>query len=447
MPRLECAKDFVWGSATSAYQIEGACREDGKGLSIWDTFSHTKGKVRRNQNGDAACDHYHRYKEDILLMKSMGIGAYRFSLSWPRIFPEGKGRINEKGLDFYKRILDELPAAGIIPYATLYHWDLPQALQDKGGWLNRDTAYHFADYAQAAVQALGSRVTHWITLNEPSVHMTEGYMRGSHAPGLHRIFSGYRVAHNLLLAHGLGVLAIRDCGKNYKVGIANALWPNYPASPSSQDARAAEYADAFGMRLFLDPIYFGKYPDILARSIGLQNFFHCREGDMSVISQPTDFLGVNHYSRTVVRRCRRPFFPFTNVPAHYEGARFTDMNWEFYPEAFCALLLRIKNEYGNPAVYITENGCAVRDSFENGACHDEERISYMKEYIAAMISAMEQGANVKGYFAWSFMDNFEWSYGYSKRFGLVHVNFDTQERTVKDSGRWYSGLIRNGYFF
>jgi beta-glucosidase len=444
--KISFPDSFVFGSATAAYQIEGAWNEDGKGLSTWDVFAHKKNKIIGGHNGDIACDHYHRYKEDVALMKSMGLPAYRMSISWPRILPTGVGSINDKGLDFYKRLLDELRSANIEPYVTLYHWDLPQELQDKGGWLSRDTAYHFADYTEIIVRALGDRVTNWITLNEPYINMSIGYLVGEHAPGLHRIFSVYKVAHNLLLGHGLGVERIRTLGSNYRVGLANALWPNYPATDNTKDIKAARFADAFGMHMFLDTIFKGKYPELVEGYVRCQNGKNLKANDMKIISLPIDFLGINFYSRNIVKHSYRPMFPFKGVTPSYKGVQFTDMDWEIFPQGLYNLLTMIRNDYGNPPIIITENGAAFKDKLEQDVIHDSNRIDFYKQYLASMHRAMNEGSAVKAYFAWSFMDNFEWSFGYSKTFGLVHIDYKTQKRTIKNSGYWYAKMIKEKGF-
>lgn len=446
MNRISFPENFLWGAATAAYQIEGAWNEGGKGFSVWDSFSHTKGKIHNGETGDIACDHYHKIKEDVSLMKQLGLKAYRLSLSWPRIFPTGEGKINPEGVAFYHSLFAELKNANIEPWVTLYHWDLPQPLQDKGGWLNRDTAYRFADYAQFAAEEFGLEVCHWITINEPYINMTSGYLLGQHAPGEHHIFTIYKVSHNLLLAHGLGVQRLRAVNKNFCIGIANALWPNYPFRDNEKDKKAAEIADAFGMRLFLDPLFNGEYPALLKKTILTQNIKNIHAGDMEIISSPIDFLGINHYSRCVVKHSFRPFFPFAHVTPKYEGIEFTDLPWEIYPDGFSNLLHFIKEEYRNPPVYITENGAAFNDTKENGVVADPKRIRYFKQYLASMKKAMDKGANVRGYFAWSLMDNFEWAMGYEKRFGLIHIDFETQERTIKESGYWYSKCIQENGF-
>lgn len=453
---------FVWGAATAAYQIEGAWDEDGKGLSSWDTFSHIPGKISDKSTGDVACDHYHRYKEDVAIMKKIGLKNYRLSISWSRILPDGKGSVNQKGLDFYKYLFDEMLKNKIDPFVTLYHWDLPEALSKKGGWYRRDTAEYFADYAELLVKNFNGQVKNWITLNEPSVNMMAGYLVGEHAPGKKNPFKIFNVAHNFLLAHGLGLERIKSIDPKSKVGLTNALSSVYSLSPdvslygtaeqytsdpekSARDRKGHIFAEAAFMRLFMDPVFKGKYPDALQSMIRLFNH-DIHDGDMKIISRPMDFVGVNHYFRTIVSNSLNPLMRFKFEKPDYKGVSFTDMGWEIYAPAFYDLLMWIKNEYNNPLVYITENGAAFKEAPEKGILHDENRIDFLKNYIGATHKAIQDGANIKGYFVWSFLDNFEWAYGYSKTFGIVHVNYQNQKRIIKDSGNWYSKVIKNNGF-
>lgn len=447
MGKISFPENFIWGTATSAYQIEGAWNEDGKGLSIWDVFAHQKGRILDGTTGDVACDHYHRYKEDIGLMKELGYKAYRFSISWPRVLPEGRGKINEKGLDFYKRLVDELLKNGIIPFVTLYHWDLPQTLHKEGGWYNRNTAFYFADYAERVVNALKDRVLYWITLNEPMVVYFLGYVIGQHAPGHKKFLKSFIVPHHLLLSHGLALERIRAISTNLKVGITNAYLGVYPATNDEFDIRACEIAKDYILRLFTHPVFKGEYPDSLKRNI----IFKWKkskgfEEDIKIISNKVDFLGVNYYTRILIKHSRNPLIPFKLIQPKYPGIELTDMNWEVYPQGLYDLLTELKKEYDNPVIYITENGAAYKDVISNGKIYDRERIAYIKKHLVELNRAIKDGVDVRGYFVWSFMDNFEWTFGISKRFGLIYVDYETQNRIVKESGYWYGELCKNNFF-
>ncbi len=435
-------KGFIWGSAASAYQIEGAWNEDGKGPSIWDEFSHRPGKVTNNENGDVACDHYHRWREDLDLMQALGLKAYRFSISWPRVLPAGSGRINKPGLDFYDRLVDGLLARGIEPFPTLYHYDLPLALHQKGGWTERDTASAFGEYAGVLADRLGDRVNWWITLNEPMVVAMLGYMLGQHAPGWHNPRAMIRAAHTLLLAHGEAVRAIRAAAKRpAKIGIALNLAPVHPARDREADRHAAENFDLVSNRMYLDPILRGSYPPDLWGHFGP---FRppIREGDMQKIAAPIDFLGVNYYTRNVVEGSR--WIPLMGGRmARAEKGDFSEVGWETYPAGLSQLLERIWKEYHPPMLVVTENGMAVADvPDDSGAVNDPRRIAYLQGHILALHATLQKNVPVGGYFVWSQTDNFEWSLGYGKRFGLVYVDFATQRRIPKSSSRWYSELIR-----
>jgi len=428
--------DFVWGAATASYQIEGAVHEDGRGESVWDRFSATPGKVRGGDTGDVACDFYHRYRDDIRLMKELGIDAFRFSIAWPRIFPQGGGRVNEAGLDFYDRLVDEVLANGIEPYATLFHWDTPQALEDSGGWPVRPTAEAFAEYAEVVAARLGDRVRNWITHNEPWVHAWIGHAWGKHAPGRTSEADAVAAAHHLLLSHGWAVDAIRKSAPDARVGITLNLSHAYAASDTPEDEAAAYRVDGEGNRWFLDAVYRGSYPaDLLDRNELVAPFI--QDGDFDVISAPIDFLGVNNYFRFIVgatadgpRMVRNP------------EAQHTQMGWEVYPDGLHQLLVRISRDYEPGAIYITENGAAFPDvRVHDGRVHDPERTAYLSSYIDAVGRAVEDGAPVKGYFVWSMLDNFEWAEGYSKRFGLVYIDYPTLERVPKDSFYWYRDLL------
>ena len=442
MTRASFPRGFLWGAATSAYQIEGASREDGKGESIWDRFTHVAGKVADGSDGDVACDHYHRYREDVALMKALGLGAYRFSIAWPRIQPSGAGAVNPKGLDFYSRLVDALLDAGIEPWATLYHWDLPQALEDAGGWAARDVAHRFADYADIVGRALGDRVRSFATLNEPQVFCIFGYFTGTHAPG--RIdFSSYIAAtHHANLAHGLAVRALRAAASDVRVGIVQQVFPVHPQSKSDADVVAARRVDGIFNRWFLDPVLCGSYPKDIAE---LFSFLPSpiEPGDFDVITESLDFLGINHYTRQFARHDPGlPLLEFAVDLAHREpGSEYTDMGWEVHPPSFGEVLARLRTEYDNPLVYVTENGAATPESVDAAGVHDPMRQRYLSTYMEELAAQMAKGSRVGGYFVWSLLDNFEWALGYEKRFGIVHVDYATQTRTVKDSGRFYASVI------
>ncbi|MCX7969061.1 MAG: GH1 family beta-glucosidase [Armatimonadetes bacterium] len=428
---------FLWGVATAAYQIEGAWNEDGKGVSIWDTFSHTQGKIADGSTGDVACDHYHRWREDIALMKELGVKAYRLSIAWTRILPQGAGTVNPKGLDFYDRLVDGLLEAGIKPFITLYHWDLPQALQDIGGWANRDVAYYFADYAAVLAHKLGDRVKHWMTHNEPWVVTWAGYGAGTLAPGIKNAKVALQVAHHLLLSHGLAVEVLHNLGDSEtKVGIVLNLSPVHPASDSDEDKAAAWRYDGFHNRWFLDPIFVGSYPADMWEWYG-QLVPEVKAGDMAIISRRIDFLGVNYYTRSVVKNDPQGGM-LKHSHVRIEGSEYTEMGWEVYPDGLYELLTRLNRDYKIPEFYITENGAAFKDEIApDGKVHDERRLNYLREHFLRAHKAIQDGVPLKGYFVWSLMDNFEWSHGYTKRFGVVYVDYETQKRIVKDSGYWY----------
>ena len=425
--------DFTWGVATAAYQIEGATNEDGRGESIWDRFCATPGKVRAGESGAVACDFYHRYPDDIALMRELGIGAFRFSIAWPRVLPEGRGAVNAAGLDFYDRLVDDLLAADIVPFPTLYHWDLPQPLEDAGGWRSRSTAEAFAEYTEAVVGRLGDRITHWTTHNEPWVVAWIGHAWGMHAPGHTSEREAVHVAHHLLLSHGWAVEAIRREAPRAKVGIVLNLEHVDAASDSPEDAAAAEQMDGRANRWFLDPIFRGAYPDGIFEG---QLAPPVEDGDLAAIAAPIDFLGVNNYFRFVVR----DGLEIVDVP----NATRTDMGWEVHPESLYKLLVRIAHDYAPPSIYITENGAAFADvRSHDGSVHDVDRTEYLAEHIDAVERARAEGAPIDGYFVWSFLDNFEWAMGYAKRFGIVYVDYPTQERVPKDSFYWYQQRIRS----
>ncbi len=438
-------KDFLWGTATASYQIEGAAREDGRGECIWTRFSHTPGKVECGDTGDVACDHYHRYTDDVALMRELNVPAYRFSISWPRVLPQGTIEINEQGLDFYDRLVDELLKAGIQPWVTLYHWDLPQALEDKGGWTNPDMVKWFADYTAVATRVLGDRVKHWITLNEPWCSAMLGYLFGVHAPGIKDQVAAYRAAHHLLLAHGAAMPIIRQHSSNAQAGITLNLAPHIPATDHPEDVHLARYGDGFQNRWFLDPVFKGEYPADMVKVLTARGAL---DGlDLSAIegaAVPMDFLGINYYMRWVLAHV--PGQPEEARNAFPPEAEFTDMEWEINGPAMADMLVRVHEEYGPKAIYITENGAAFPepDTATNGVVEDPRRVAFYKQYFAAAEDAIQRGAPLKGYFVWSFMDNFEWAYGYTKRFGIVHVDYQTQKRTPKRSALYLRDVIQTG---
>ena len=432
---------FLWGAATSAYQIEGYPLADGAGPSIWERFSHTLGRVVNNDTGDVATDHYHRYAADVNLMAELGLTSYRFSIAWPRILPQGTGRVNAAGIAFYDRLIDAVLAKNIAPMVTLYHWDLPEALDARGGWLNRDIAAWFTEYAHVAFRAFDDRVPKWVTLNEPWVVMDGGYVSGGLAPG-HRDFrEAPIVTHNLLRAHGSAVQAYRADGK-HEIGLVVNLEPKYPASDSAEDLAATARADAYMNRQYLDPVFLGKYPEELLEIYG-DTMPEIPASDWPLIQTPFDFLGINFYSRNVVRDA--PNTPPLDTSRVRQSLHVhTEMDWEVFPEALTRVLVWIRDRYGNRPIYITENGAAFQDPAHvtDGRVDDPLRVSYFREHLRAAHDAIDQGVDLRGYFAWSLLDNFEWSHGYGKRFGIVHVDFDTLERAPKSSARFYSEVIR-----
>lgn len=431
---------FLWGAATSAYQIEGAVAEGGRGESIWDRYCRTPGAVENGDTGDVACDHYHRWREDVRLMQELGVRAYRLSISWPRIIPDGTGEVNREGVAHYRALLKELHDAGITPMVTLYHWDLPQALQERGGWENRDTVEQFDRYAQVCFEEFGDLVPHWCTINEPSCVSLEGNLYGNHAPGKRELGTALTVAHNVLLAHGRAVERYRATGQQGKIGIVLNLTHVESASDAREDLAAARRFDGHVNRWFLDPVFRGSYPDDMVAWYG-KDAPEVTEGDMETISAPTDFLGVNYYFRQVIRDGPEGPVDAEGVP---QGGEHTDIGWEVYPEGIHDILARIPTEYRDIPLYVTENGAAINDRVDaDGGVHDTRRISYLQQHLTQVHRSIEDGADVRGYFAWSLMDNFEWALGYSQRFGLVHVDYTTQERTPKDSAHWYSDVIEH----
>lgn len=450
---LHFGNDFTFGTATAAYQIEGAAGDDGRGPSIWDTFSHTPGRVHGGDTGDVACDHYHRMAEDLDLLASYGVQAYRFSISWPRIVPTGSGLVNEAGYAFYNDLIDGLLERDIKPVVTLYHWDLPQPLEDAGGWPNRDTASRFAEFARTCGEAFGDRVDTWITLNEPMCSAMLGYGLGIHAPGRHDIAAALQAAHTLNLAHGMGIQALRSVVTNApSMSVTNNLATVLPASDSDDDALAVRKMQAVLNRIWTGPQVMGGYPhDLFEFTKDVTDWSFVRDGDQHVISQPIDLLGLNWYTPQTVRHLD----PVDGAPAPFgfsdvglvevDGER-TDMGWLIAPEALEQQLVDMYDEFGELPLVVTENGCAYDDPVvvEDGVrrVHDERRIDYLRRHLTAVHRAIERGVPVKGYYLWSLMDNFEWAEGYSKRFGITHVDYDTLERTPKDSALWYAEVAR-----
>jgi beta-glucosidase len=434
---------FAWGTATASYQIEGAVEEGGRSTSIWDTFSHTPGKVENGDTGDVADDHYHRYEEDVAHMADLGVGWYRFSLAWPRLQPNGRGALNEQGVDFYQRLIDALLAKGITPWVTLYHWDLPQVLEDAGGWPERDTANRFAEYAAAVYDRLSDRVQHWTTLNEPWCSSILGYCAGVHAPGRTDPEASLRAAHHLMLGHGLAIDAMRSRGNaGHQFGITLNL------SPTDGEEDAARRADGLLNRLFLDPLLRGGYPgDVLDDVRTVTDGAFIRDGDEQQINVHLDFLGVNYYFRSVVRAGTdtgaATIFPGNgDLEEVKRGLPETAMGWEIDADGLYDILTRVARDYPGVPLYVTENGAAFPDVKTGGAVHDPDRVEYLKAHFAAAERAIADGVDLRGYFVWSLLDNFEWAYGFSKRFGLIHVDYETLERTPKDSAKFYAQVTR-----
>jgi len=429
---------FVWGAAASAYQTEGAVHADGRGESIWDRFCMEPGRIKDGTNGGVACDFYGRYREDIDLMRSLGLDAFRFSVAWPRVIPDGRGRVNSAGLDFYDRLVDDLLAAGITPYVNLFHWDLPQTLQASGGWPLRPTAELFAQYAAAVGARLGDRVRHWITHNEPACASWLGYGTGAHAPGHRSVDEALAAAHHLLLSHGLAVGELRRCSPHAEIGIVVDSWPAYPWTDSPEDRAAARLADGMTNRWFFDALFRGEYPADMLEHFG-DAVPAIEAGDLGVIATPLDFVGANNYSRHFVR-ANPSGGPPLDVRA--PGGELTAMGWEVYPAGIREVLTRLHRDYGIDQLYVAENGAAFADvRTHDGAVHDFDRIGYLDAYLTEVAAAMADGVPVRGYFVWSLLDNFEWAEGYSKRFGLVFVDYPTLERIPKDSFYWYRDLI------
>jgi beta-glucosidase len=437
-------KGFFWGTATAAYQIEGAWNEDGKGESIWDRFAHMPGKIKNGDTGDVACDSYHRWREDIDLMQAMNLNSYRFSIAWPRIQPSGSGPTNSKGLDYYSRLVNALLEARIRPLVTLYHWDLPQALEDAGGWPNRDTAGRFADYVQLVARALGDRVSDWMLFNEPAAFVDLGHLEGTHAPGRQSLLDFLRATHVVNLAQGAGFRALKAVRPAARVGTAFSMSPCEPATDSAADKLAAARAHAITNTWFLEPALRGRYPDAL--TFLPETAMRIKSGDMENIRAPLDFIGINLYYRTIasapgamerMAHAQDWLFP-VKMEGGQQGPK-TDIGWEVWPKALYDMVTRITRDYNRPVIEITESGCSYNDGPDaSGVIRDSRRIEYHRAYLAALGRSIAEGADVRGYHAWSLLDNFEWAEGYSQRFGLAYVDFKTQQRTIKDSGRWYA---------
>lgn len=443
MKKRKFPDNFVWGSATAAYQVEGAAFKDGRGESIWDRYCSVPGNVQNGDTGENACDHYYRYKEDVAMMKRMGLKAYRFSISWSRILPKGFGAVNEKGLAFYSNLVNELLKAGIEPYVTLYHWDLPQALQDIGGWANGSVPLHFLEFSKVVFNCLGDRVRYWVTFNEPYCIAFLGYAEGRQAPGIRDFSTAVRVSYNLYVAHGLVVKHFREIGVAGEIGIVLNLMGRLPLSESSADKAAARRADGYLNRWFIEPILKGRYPDDMVelfrqKGIVLPEF---DPKDLSLMSQKLDFIGLNYYNDFFVT------FDETAWPLNFriqnpKHLPVTDRNWPITPSGFMDMLLRMKNEYGIENIYITENGASYNDIVSlDGTVDDGPRCDFIRRHVIAMHEALEAGVAIRGYFLWSLYDNFEWSFGYSSRFGIVYIDFETQQRIIKKSGHLYSDII------
>ena len=449
MSRLRFPEGFHWGVATASYQIEGAWDAEGKGESVWDRFAHVSGRVRNGDTGDVACDSYHRWREDVALLREMNLTSYRFSIAWPRVLPQGSGAVNRRGLDYYSRLTDALLDAGIRPFPTLYHWDLPQALEEKGGWPSRDTAGRFADYAQVVVEALGDRIREWMIFNEPSIFTTMGYLVGIHAPGRRDPEAWLRAGHTVNLAQGEAFRAMRAARPGLAIGTAFNMSACEPAGDSQEDADAAERWHRLLNLWYLEPALRGRYPEVFQNGTPFERM-GVRDGDFERMRAPLDFLGINLYTRCLVRAHPQDALGVgaTAVgPVGGSDGPRTDFGWEVWPKALHDVVVRISRDYDRPAIEITENGCSYADGpGPDGAIRDHRRIEYFEGYLEALHRAIEAGADVRGYHAWTLLDNFEWGEGFAQRFGMVWVDFATQDRRVKESGRWYGRVAaENGF--
>jgi len=440
-PTTRFPDGFIWGAATSAYQIEGSPLADGAGPSIWYRFSHTPGRTIGGPVGDVACDHYRRWAEDVELMRELGLKTYRFSLGWSRILPDGRGRVNRAGLDFYAKLIDRLLECGIQPAVTLYQWDLPAALDDLGGWRNPESRHWFTEYARVAFEAFGDRVPLWATLNEPWVIAHDGHITGCNAPGHRNLYEAPLVSHHLLCAHGAAVQLYRSRWRQ-QIGLVVNLEPKYPATRKAADRAAAVRADVYFNRQYLDPVFFGRYPDGLPELFG-DAWPEFPERDLTLIRQPLDFVGVNYYTRKVVRH-DDAVWPDRASPVRVPRKSYTETGWEVHPESFTRALCWVKQRYGDVPLYVMENGAAYRDPPRplRGRVHDPQRVRYYRDHLRAALDAIRAGVDLRGYFAWSLMDNVEWSSGTTMRLGLVHVDYETLRRTIKSSGRFYAEVIR-----
>ena len=431
---------FSWGTATASYQVEGAWDEDGKGESVWDRFSHTEGKINTGDTGDVACDQYHRYPEDAAIMKQLGMRGYRFSIAWPRIFPDASGKVNQAGVDYYSRLVDELLANGIMPFPTLYHWDLPGWLEDRGGWSDRGIIDAFTRYSETMVNALGDRVKNWMVFNEPWVFVYLGYLFGIHAPGVRDSDRAAKASHIVNLAQASAMKAMRATGKPEMVGSAYSMAASYPATDSEADRAAAERHHAWNNVWFIDPILKGAYPQAYVEQEKMLRKMDVRPGDMEAMRDTLDFIGINLYQRTIVAAAEQD----RNLgirPMMGPGPR-TAFGWEIWPAALYQMIKRIDRDYAHPVIYVTENGCSYPTGpGPDGKVHDQERIDFYDGFIGQVGRAIDEGCDVRGYYAWTLVDNFEWAEGFRQRFGIVHVDFDTQQRTIKDSGYWFRDLI------
>ena len=444
MKKVTFPKDFSWGTATASYQVEGAVKEGGRGESIWDRFSHEEGRILNGETGDVTSDQYHRYKEDVALMKQLNQRGYRFSIAWSRIFPEGKGRVNQAGIDYYNRLIDELLANGIRPFPTLYHWDLPSALQDEGGWANRDIIEHFTTYARTCIDAFGDRVKHWMIFNEPWVFVFMGYLYGTHAPALRDATKALTASHIVNLSHASAARAMRAAGTAEMIGTAFSMGAPYPASDSPEDKAAAERQHGFSNDWFLRPIMKGDYPKAYRDLDATMVRMDIRPGDMEQLREPLDFIGINLYSRSIVADAPQDRNVGTRtIPG--PGPR-TEFGWEVWPAAIYQMIMRVTKEYGRPPIFVTENGCSYGDRpGADGRVHDQKRIDFYNGYIGQVGRALAEGADVRGYYAWTLIDNFEWAMGFSQRFGIIDVDLEgDRRRTIKDSGYWYRDLIARG---
>ncbi|WP_273834100.1 GH1 family beta-glucosidase [Guptibacillus sedimenti] len=445
MTTIQFPETLKWGAATASYQIEGAANEDGRSPSIWDTFSHAPGNVRNGDHGDEACNSYHLYKEDVQHLKKLGVDLYRFSIAWPRVMPEGRGELNPKGVAYYQNLIDELIENGIEPMITLYHWDLPQVLQDKGGWENRETIDAFNEYAVAMFKEFGDKVSKWITINEPWCASFLSNYLGAHAPGKTDLQAGVDVAHHLMVAHGKAVQSFRELLPDGEIGYApNTGWLE-PFSNKQEDIDACKRAMMWQKEWFMDPVFKGSYPETLITIFENHNAkLKLEDGDLELISQPIDFMGINYYTGSLGRyKEGEGLFEVEEIPLDY---RKTDIDWPIYADGFYNVLCDLHETYGDVPIYITENGACYNHEVEDGRVHDQERVDYLKQHLTSLHRAIESGVPIKGYIVWSLLDNFEWAFGYEKRFGIIHVNYRTFERTPKDSYYWYRQTITNGWF-